>query len=117
LMAQHAKMAWRFRAFFTGASVYMEGVFGTGNDARPGCTGVWEGHQAHRQSADRLRRARPAIGDLSPANRSVTESLPGLGTGEDQHMTTIRWTDDFATACQQAGQDQKLVLLDFFSPT
>jgi hypothetical protein len=32
-------------------------------------------------------------------------------------MTTIPWTDDFDTACQQAGQDQKLVLLDFFSPT
>jgi hypothetical protein len=32
-------------------------------------------------------------------------------------MTTITWTDDFDTACQQAGQDHKLVLLDFFSPT
>jgi hypothetical protein len=32
-------------------------------------------------------------------------------------MTAIQWTDNFATACQQAGQDQKLVFLDFFSPT
>jgi hypothetical protein len=32
-------------------------------------------------------------------------------------MATIPWTDDFDTACQQAGQEQKLVLLDFFSPT
>jgi hypothetical protein len=30
---------------------------------------------------------------------------------------TIPWTDNFEIACQQAGQDQKLVLLDFFSPT
>jgi hypothetical protein len=32
-------------------------------------------------------------------------------------MAPIQWTDDFATACHQAGQDHKLVLLDFFSPT
>lgn len=32
-------------------------------------------------------------------------------------MATIQWTDDFDTACQQAGQEHKLVLLDFFSPT
>jgi hypothetical protein len=32
-------------------------------------------------------------------------------------MMTIPWTDNFATACQQAGQGHKLVLLDFFSPT
>lgn len=32
-------------------------------------------------------------------------------------MMTIRWTDNFATACQQADQEHKLVLLDFFSPT
>ena len=32
-------------------------------------------------------------------------------------MMTIQWTDNFETACQQAGQHQKLVLLDFFSPT
>lgn len=32
-------------------------------------------------------------------------------------MTIIPWMDNFAMACQQAGQDQKLVLLDFFSPT
>jgi len=32
-------------------------------------------------------------------------------------MTTIAWTDDFDAACQQAGQDHTLVLLDFFSPT
>jgi hypothetical protein len=54
---------------------------------------------------------------LSHANHSITESCPGLGNGEDRHMATIPWTDNFETACQQAGQDQKLVLLDFFSPT
>jgi hypothetical protein len=32
-------------------------------------------------------------------------------------MTPIQWTNDFAMACQQARHDQKLVLLDFFSPT
>jgi hypothetical protein len=32
-------------------------------------------------------------------------------------MMTIPWIDNFATACQQAEQEQKLVLLDFFSPT
>ena len=32
-------------------------------------------------------------------------------------MMTIPWTDNFETACRQAGQDHKLVLLDFFSPT
>jgi hypothetical protein len=32
-------------------------------------------------------------------------------------MMTIQWTESFETACQQAGQDHKLVLLDFFSPT
>jgi hypothetical protein len=47
----------------------------------------------------------------------LTESCPVLGNGEDRHMATIPWTDNFETACQQAGQDQKLVLLDFFSPT
>ena len=40
-----------------------------------------------------------------------------MGNGEDRHMTIITWTDDFDTAYQQAGQDHKLVLLDFFSPT
>jgi hypothetical protein len=45
------------------------------------------------------------------------ERCPGLGNGEDRYMVTIPWTDNFETACQQAGQDQKLVLLDFFSPT
>jgi hypothetical protein len=40
-----------------------------------------------------------------------------MGNGEDRYMATIPWTDDFDTACQQAGQDEKLVLLDFFSPT
>jgi hypothetical protein len=54
---------------------------------------------------------------LLHAKHSVTESRPGLGNKEDRHMTTITWTDDFDTACQQAGQDHKLVLLDFFSPT
>src|ERR671932_705107 len=37
-----------------------------------------------------------------------------MGNGEDRHMAPIQWTDDFATACHQAGQDQKLVLLDFY---
>jgi hypothetical protein len=32
-------------------------------------------------------------------------------------MPTIPWTDNFEAACEQAGQDHKLVLLDFFSPT
>jgi hypothetical protein len=64
------------------------------------------------------RRRRPlARAELLHAKRSVTESRPGMGNGEDRHMTTITWTDDFDTACQQAGQDHKLVLLDFFSPT
>ncbi len=64
------------------------------------------------------RRWRPLVREeLSHAKRSVTESGPGLGHGEDRHVTTIAWTDDFDTACQQARQDHKLVLLDFFSPT
>jgi hypothetical protein len=40
-----------------------------------------------------------------------------MGNGEDRHMAPIQWMDDFDTACHQAGQDHKLVLLDFFSPT
>jgi hypothetical protein len=32
-------------------------------------------------------------------------------------MTTILWTDNWEAACAQAGQEHKLVLLDFFSPT
>ncbi len=116
-MEHHAKMAWMCRAFFTGASVYMARVCGTGNAARPGCTrglGKASGAQAiSRQAAESQASHR----GLSHAKRSVTERRPGLGNGEDRHMTTIQWTDNFATACQQAGQDQKLVLLDFFSPT
>jgi hypothetical protein len=85
--------------------------------ARPGCTrglGKASGAQAiSRQAAESQASHRGP----SHATRSVTERRPGLGNGEDRHMTTIQWTDNFATACQQAGQDQKLVLLDFFSPT
>jgi hypothetical protein len=32
-------------------------------------------------------------------------------------MTTILWTNDWEAVCAQAGQEHKLVLLDFFSPT
>ena len=65
----------------------------------------------------RQRRRPLARAELLHAKRSVTESCPGLGYREDRHMTTITWTDDFDKACQQAGQDHTLVLLDFFSPT
>ena len=65
----------------------------------------------------RWRRRPRARAALLHAKRSVTESRPELGNGEDRPMTTIAWTDDFDAACQQAGQDHKLVLLDFFSPT
>lgn len=36
---------------------------------------------------------------------------------ENRQMITIAWMDNFEAACQRAGQDHKLVLLDFFSPT
>lgn len=32
-------------------------------------------------------------------------------------MATINWVPDFDQACRQAAQENKLVLLDFFSPT
>jgi hypothetical protein len=55
------------------------------------------------------------VGGRVPA--AADRGLPRTGQGEDQHMMTIQWMDNFDTACQQAGRDQKLVLLDFFSPT
>jgi len=32
-------------------------------------------------------------------------------------VATINWVPDFDQACRQAAQENKLVLLDFFSPT
>jgi hypothetical protein len=47
-------------------------------------------------------------------DKSEVRPQPAL---EDRQMPTILWTDNFEAACEQAGQDNKLVLLDFFSPT
>ena len=47
-------------------------------------------------------------------DKSEARPQPAL---EDRQMPTILWTDNFEAACEQAGQDNKLVLLDFFSPT
>ena len=116
-MEPHEKMAWMCRAFFTGVSVYMARGGGAGHGTRPSRTrGVRKAASAQTISTQAAHGKAGHCG-LSHANRSRTESCPRLGTGEDRHMATIPWTDNFETACQQAGQDQKLVLLDFFSPT
>ena len=32
-------------------------------------------------------------------------------------MSTVNWVHDFDAACRQARDEDRLVLLDFFSPT
>ena len=38
-------------------------------------------------------------------------------TGVMSHTTDIAWLDDLDQACRRAREQDKLVLLDFFSPT
>jgi hypothetical protein len=65
---------------------------------------------------EEMKRAQPRASARCQYANVVWSDL-GMGKGEDRHMASIQWTDDFDTACQQAGQDHTLVLLDFFSPT